>query len=232
MTEEIDAVFLDAGGTMIDLSPPRERVLSKLFSEHGAKYSPEKIAKVLAKADGVFDAEFAMLDGNEETPFWKKYDDFVLSELGYTGDRGHFSKEAGELFDEIIPKVESWAAYPETKTILGMLKKRDLALGVVSNATDLAVRVLDKLDLSKYFDTIVVSVDVGVRKPSPEIFRIAAGRVGVSPGRCLYAGDKLAVDVIGAKRAGMNAVLIDRVGAYPNARCIKGKDLNIFKRFL
>ena len=232
MTEEIDAVMLDAGGTMIDLSPSREQVLSELFSEHGVRISPDKVAKALAKADGAFDAEFAKLDGNDETAFWRKYDDFVLEELGYRGDRQHFSKEAGELFDDLIPKVKNWVAYPDTKPILRMLEKRDLTLGVISNATDLAVRVLDNLELSRYFDTIVLSADVGVRKPSPKIFHIAAEKAGVRPSRCLFAGDKLTVDVVGARKAGMNAVLIDRVGAYPNATCLKGKDLNFFRRFL
>jgi HAD superfamily hydrolase (TIGR01549 family) len=232
MTEEFDAIMLDLGGTMVDLSPPREVVLTGLLSKHGLETPVERTARVLAKADGKFDEDFAKLDGKEETTFWSKYDMFVLKELGFTGDIAHFSKEAGELFDKIIPKVESWAAYPDTKPILEMMEKKDLVLGVVSNATDLAVRVLDNLGLTKYFDTIVVSQEVGVRKPSPEIFRIAAKRAGVSPSRCLYAGDKFSVDVVGAKRAGMNAVLIDRVGAYPNAKCIRGRDLNIFRRFL
>jgi putative hydrolase of the HAD superfamily len=113
-----------------------------------------------------------------------------------------------------------------------MVANRDLVVGVISNATDLARRVLDHLDLSKYFDIMVLSDEVGVRKPSKRIFQIAAEEAGVSPHRCIYAGDKLAVDVVGARSAGMNAVLIDRVGAFPHADCIRGSDLNIFRRFL
>lgn len=232
MTEEIDAVMLDAGGTMIDLSPPRELVLSDLLQKHGLKVEPGSVARVLAKADGIFDAESATLDGKNEGAFWARYDDFILQELGYVGDRRQFSKKASDAFDAIIPKVESWTAYPDTRPMLELLTSRDLVLGVISNATDLARRVLDNLDLTKYFDVVVLSEEVGVRKPSPKIFHIAAERAGVKPSRCLFAGDKLAVDVVGAKGAGMNAILIDRLGAFPDAKCIRGRDLNIFRRFL
>jgi len=232
MTEEIDAILLDAGGTMFDLSPPREKVLSELLAKHGLRAEPARVARVLAKADGAFDSEFAKLDGKHESAFWVKYDGFVLKELGFDGNAKEFSREAEKVFDSIISKVESWVDYPDTRPTLEMLTKRDLTLGVVSNATDLAGRVLDNLGLTKFFDTIVLSDEVGVRKPSPKIFHIAAERAGVRPSRCLFAGDKLAVDVIGASRAGMNAVLIDRVGAFPKADCLRGKDLTIFKRFL
>lgn len=232
MTEEIDAVLFDAGGTLIEMRPPRERVISDVLAQLGFEIGPDAIARALAKADGVFDEDMAMLDGKDETRFWVKYDQYILKELGFKGDAKEFSTLAGRAFDDIVPKTESWVDYPDVRPVLDLLSKRDIALGVVSNATDLAVKVLDNLDLTKYFGAVVWSEDVGVRKPAPKIFHLAANRLGVSPSRCIFAGDKFAVDVVGAKRAGMNAVLIDRLGAYPDANCIKGTDLNVFRRFL
>jgi 2-haloalkanoic acid dehalogenase type II len=231
MTEEIDAIMFDAGGTLIEVRPPREKVFSRVLAKHGGRTEPKRIAALLAKADGRFDSEFAKLDGKNEAAFWSRYDDFVLDELRFKGDRKGFTKDLGETWDNIIPKVESWIDFPEVKSILQTLKKREFKLGVVSNATDLARKVFDNLDLSKYFDFIILSEEVGVRKPSPKIFHLAAAVAGSSPSRSLFVGDKLAVDVIGAKKAGMNAVLVDRVNAYPEAKCIREKDLNFFRRF-
>jgi len=231
MTEELDAILFDAGGTLIDAIPSRETVFSEVLSRYGKKIGSERIAPLLAKADGVFDSEFAKQDGKNEGALWSKYDDFILDELGFRGDRGDLSKELSATWDEIMPKVESWVCYPETESVLEILKVREFKLGVVSNATDLVRRVFDNLGLTRYFDFLVVSDEVGVRKPSPKIFRLAMEMAGTSPGRTLFVGDKLATDVAGAKRAGMNAVLVDRVNAFPDARCLRERDLNFFRRF-
>ncbi|MCJ7463212.1 MAG: hypothetical protein MUO81_00475, partial [Thermoplasmata archaeon] len=93
MTEELDAILFDAGGTLIEAIPPRETVFSKILSRHGKKVDSERIASLLAKADGVFDSEFAKQDGKDEGTLWSKYDDFILDELGFRGDRGDLAKD-------------------------------------------------------------------------------------------------------------------------------------------
>ena len=231
MTEELDAILLDAGGTLIDVTPSRETVFSDVLSRYGKNIKSERIAPLLAKADGVFDSEFAKQDGKNEGTLWSKYDDFILDELGFRGDRGNLAKDLSAAWDETMPKVESWVSYPETESVLEILKEREFKLGVVSNATDLVRRVFDNLGLTKYFDFLVISDEVGVRKPSPRIFHLATEMAGTSPSRSLYVGDKLATDVAGAKRAGMNAVLVDRINAFPDARCLRERDLNFFRRF-
>ena len=231
MTEELDAILFDAGGTLIEAIPPRETVFSKVLSRHDKKVESERIASLLAKADGVFDSEFAKHDGKNEGTLWSKYDDFILDELGFRGDRDNVAKDLSAAWDEIMPKVESWVSYPETESVLEILKEREFKLGVVSNATDLVRRVFDNLGLTKYFDFLVISDEVGVRKPSPKIFHLAMEMAGTSPGRSLFVGDKLATDVAGAKRVGMNAVLVDRVNAFPYATCLRERDLNFFRRF-
>ena len=231
MTEELDAILLDAGGTLIDVTPSRETVFSDVLSRYGKNIESERIAPLLAKADGVFDSEFAKQDGKNEGTLWAKYDHFILDELGFRGDRGNLAKDLSAAWDEIMPRVESWVSYPETESVLEILKERGFKLGVVSNATDLVRRVFDNLGLTKYFDFLVISDEVGVRKPSPRIFHLATEMAGTSPSRSLYVGDKLATDVAGAKRAGMNAVLVDRINAFPDARCLRERDLNFFRRF-
>lgn len=231
MTEELDAILFDAGGTLIEAKPPREAVFSRILSRYGKKVETERIASLLAKADGVFDSAFAKQDGKNEDALWSKYDEFILDELGFRGDRGRLVKDLSAAWDDIMPRVESWISYPETESVLELLSEREFKLGVVSNATDLLRRVLDNLNLTKYFDLLVISDEVGVRKPSPKIFHLALEIAGTSPGRSLFVGDKLATDVAGAKRVGMNAVLVDRVNAFPNAGCLRERDLNFFRRF-
>ena len=232
MTEEIDAIMLDAGGTLIDLRPSREEVFTKVLHLHGSNAKLEDVSRAVARAERVFDDAQAKLDGKDEGVFWNSYDEFVLKRLGFKGDIEKFSKDVSAEFDRVVPEVKNWIAFPDARPLLEDLKKRDFKLGLISNATDLARKVMDNLDFSKYFDFMVLSEEVGVRKPDPRIFLMAAQKANVHPSRAIHIGDRLAIDVLGAKKAGMNAVLIDRMGIYSDVDCLKINSLDAMRRFL
>jgi len=61
---------------------------------------------------------------------------------------------------------------------------------------------------------VVTSQDVGFNKPQPEIFREALRQAGVQAAEAIYVGDQYQIDVIGAKKAGMEGVLLDRGGYF------------------
>ena len=67
------------------------------------------------------------------------------------------------------------------------------------------------------FETVVDSHVVGVEKPDPAIFGIALSRMKAEPGSTVYLGDVPSVDILGARAAGLTAVLLDRHGLYPDA---------------
>lgn len=232
MTEEIDLITFDAGGTLFDMAPTRDEVFVARLSDRFKDLEEARVVAALRKADRTFDQEFAAQDGKNEDSFWRRYDEFVFRELGIRDDSGHMHVELSAAFDELIPKVESWVDFPETKLILERLGRRDFKLGVISNATDLTNRVLENLGLSKYLDFVIVSAEVGYRKPTPEIFRIAGRRGGAPMNRSLHIGDKYAVDVVGASRAGMNAVLLDRDGIYDDLDCIRVRGLSALAAFV
>jgi putative hydrolase of the HAD superfamily len=232
MSEEIDAFLFDAGGTLFDLKPTREEVFQKLLRARGFDVPIDKLISVLASAERRFDEQTATLNGVSEEPFWKQYDKFVLDALGYTSDLELFSKEVSQEFDKLIPEVKSWAEYPDARPLLDVLTQRGFRLGIVSNATDLVRKVLDNLELTSYFHSIVVSEEVGVRKPDPKIFHMAAKELRTPPNRAIYIGDRFTIDVIGAKRAGMNAVLLDRNGSYSDVNCLKVRSLSALRRYL
>lgn len=92
-----------------------------------------------------------------------------------------------------------------------MLKKNKVSrLGVVTNATSAnADLTLAKSGLEQYFATVVTADDItkGHGKPHPDGFLITAARLGVDPEKCVVIGDSM-VDIAGAKRAGMMAILL------------------------
>jgi putative hydrolase of the HAD superfamily len=79
--------------------------------------------------------------------------------------------------------------------------------------------LLNRIGLGMHLDAIVDSHDEGVEKPDPKLFLRALERIGVAPARACYVGDIHAIDVRGARGAGIAPVLIDPVGAYAAPDC-------------
>jgi HAD superfamily hydrolase (TIGR01549 family) len=102
---------------------------------------------------------------------------------------------------------------------LDALKRMGLKLGIVSNTfvnRSSLERQLRELGLLDFFSVQVYSYELHIRKPSPEIFRIAAGKIGEPTGNILFVGDRIDNDILPSLESGMRAALKD---AYTN----KGK---------
>ncbi|MEM1521190.1 MAG: HAD-IA family hydrolase [Candidatus Korarchaeum sp.] len=69
--------------------------------------------------------------------------------------------------------------------------------------------ILNKVNLSDYFNVQVYTDEVHCLKPNPKIFRIALDMLGSSPDSSVHVGDSIGEDLAGAVAAGMAAVLID-----------------------
>jgi HAD superfamily hydrolase (TIGR01509 family) len=104
------------------------------------------------------------------------------------------------------PLAEQATLEPGTHETLSALRSEGYTLALVSN-TFVPGFVLDRhlraLNLLDHFPVRVYSCDVGFRKPDPRIFQIALERVGAQPGECVFVGDNVAADVMGARQAGM-----------------------------
>jgi len=72
---------------------------------------------------------------------------------------------------------------------------------------------------------VIDSAVVGVEKPDPRIFRLALAQAGVPPSAAVYVGDLYSVDVVGARRAGLDAVLLDPRGYWGPRDCILARGL-------
>src|SRR5690606_23321366 len=92
---------------------------------------------------------------------------------------------------------------------------RGLNLGVIANARPTSSRVLLALGFGEYIGFWVISEVVGVEKPHPAIFERALALGGSEPSRALHVGDDYERDFLGARAAGMEAVLLDRDGSGP-----------------
>ena len=95
-------------------------------------------------------------------------------------------------------------------TTLTALRERGYRLGVISNSMSTLdiPRSLEAFGWKDYFDVVILSSTLRIRKPSPEPFLEAARRLHLPPGHCAYVGNRVSKDIVGCKRAGFALGLI------------------------
>lgn len=100
------------------------------------------------------------------------------------------------------------AHHPE---LLARLRGR-VRLAVCSNFShsETARFVLERAELLAHFDPVVISEDVGIRKPRAEIFEAVLSPLGLAPGEVLHVGDSLSADVAGAAALGLRTAWLTR----------------------
>ncbi|MFX1358679.1 MAG: HAD family hydrolase [Promethearchaeota archaeon] len=115
---------------------------------------------------------------------------------------------------------EEWIPFNQTRDTLNkILELQNVKIGVLSNHPNHTTikNLLKKHDLLKYFNTVVTSAKFGKRKPNSDIFYHTLERMGLKNDEgssVLMVGDEYA-DIIGAKRAGLQAVLFEREYKFP-----------------
>ncbi|WP_269800632.1 HAD family hydrolase [Macrococcoides caseolyticum] len=103
----------------------------------------------------------------------------------------------------IIPMENSYE-------ILMFLRNKNIKLGIITNGkTSLQKMNIDALNLTDFFDVILISEEVGYKKPQPEIFLKSLKMLDVESHETLFIGDHVENDIKGAKNAGIMALLFD-----------------------
>jgi len=229
----IRAVFLDAGNTL--MFPRLEDIIADL-KEHGHSATPDDFYAAERLAKQKLDAWLWPQIRRGEVPtqidyyYWSEY----LRE--FTGRLGAPESEPGDLTNLLIKSfsnIELWSrVMPDTPAFLEWLLAQGYFLGVISNSTGTLEGQLVRLGLARYFQAILDSAIVGIQKPHPGIFKLALQRAGVEGSEAVFVGDTYATDVGGAQLAGLTGVLMDGVGAYPDAACPRISSLPELERIL
>jgi 2-haloalkanoic acid dehalogenase type II len=191
---DIDAVTLDAYGTLVRLVDPMDEI-GQLLRARGVDRSREQIAAAF-EAEAVFYSAHTVRGGDAETlrSFREDSASVFLDSVGAGLDPGEFAPAYVEaLRFEVIPGVI------ET---LERLRLLGVELAVVANWDISVHEQLARFGLASFFRTIVSSAEVGVMKPDATIFHVALERLGIPPDRAMHVGDH-AVDEAGARAAGM-----------------------------
>ena len=130
-------------------------------------------------------------------------------------------RSAGFNDEKILARISStlyrefstasyWEVYPEAPEVLDHLKKRNYRLAVISNFDERLDTILEGLCLKNYFDFVACSFDVGICKPSPQIFELVLSNFGVKAQETLHIGDNVELDYKPAVHLGLKSMIVDR----------------------
>jgi HAD superfamily hydrolase (TIGR01509 family) len=210
----LETLFLDAGGVL--LYPNWWRV-SAALNARGVRISPEALARADPPARRELDDMRTIGMTTDASRGWLFFD-LILKHAGVAPSDAtataladlHAYHRASNLW-EYVP--------PDVVPALEALKALRLRLVVVSNANGTLRAHMDRLKLTRYFDCVLDSADEGVEKPDPRFFQIALERSGAARDTTVHVGDLYHVDVLGARSAGLRAVLLDEANLRPDADC-------------
>lgn len=204
------AVLLDALGTLLELEDPGPPLVAELAAR-GAAVTLEQARQAV-----LVEMTYYRAHHDEAT------DPGRLAEL--RGRCARVLRDAlpaparslglEELTEALLAALR-FRPYPEVPEALRALRADGLTLVVLSNWDVSLHDQLAATGLGALVDAAVSSAEVGVAKPSPQIYARALERAGVEAGAALMVGDSLDTDVVGARAAGIAAVLVDRWGTRP-----------------
>lgn len=195
-------IFFDVGNTL--LFPNRARMLAPLPVDRHPTLAAWQALERRTKHE--FDQ--GMIKGKVDHGFWWTFHTYLLQGLNALDDG---------VRDALVANTQNSANWdqilPGTRDALERIR-RDYPIAVISNADGKIDAVLQRCGIVDCFASITDSGNVGQEKPHPAIFEAALREMRAEPAESLYVGDVYSVDYVGARKAGMQAVLFDVAGAY------------------
>ena len=225
---QIDTVFLDVGNTLISID--FDWVASELTARQYA-CDPETLRRAEAASRPAYSKRLFVDGLPAGTDLFAEYLRSILGQLAVT------AALPAPAFDELIRELRPvfrpdgranrlWrSVMPRVPEALDRLRTCGLSLVVVSNSDGTVESSLEAAGLRPYLTAVIDSALVGYDKPDPRIFTSALERVGAAPERTLHVGDLYHADVVGARSAGVHAILLDPYGDWSNVDCPTAPDL-------
>ena len=212
-------VFFDLGNTLIyfdgdwtETAIRAQAAIAQSLTRHGFQVDEPEFAQQFGQAMLQYtqDRRNDLLEPTTSSVLKKVLKDFAIDNV---------SEEvfADLLKDYYAVSEERWKLSEDTHPTLQRIHEQGLRMGLISNAADAANvrRQIGSADIGSFFDLVLISSEVGIRKPHREIFQKALDHFQVDPTKALMVGDLLEADILGARNAGMASVWLTRWGRNP-----------------
>ncbi len=208
MVGKLKALFLDSGGVITRLLTPKPAIFFEACRAKGMDVLREAIDRAFEACDALLSTKEALFLDD----YGRFHEEYLRIFRKETGLGGRF-EGVDEEYMRLLQSRRHRALYEDVLPALQAMDGRDLRLGVITNASRGIISLLLHLGVAPYFEVIVASGLVGCEKPQREIFEVALEALDVAPEEAVHVGDSYYYDYLGATRAGLQGVLLDRNGS-------------------
>ncbi len=224
---ELDTIFFDAGNTFLSMDFDR---VAAVAADLGLMCAGSHLERAEAAARPALSAALAGGRSTEGGSAFRFYLEAILSGLPADCSDGVELKEMATALAErlFVPGRNDllWnRRLPGRRVALERIRSLGYRMVVVSNSDGSMRRNVESIGFAQLFDALIDSSVVGFEKPDPRIFHVALETIGARPDSTVHVGDLYAADVVGARAAGVHAVLLDPWNDWPEVDCPKVADL-------
>jgi putative hydrolase of the HAD superfamily len=219
----VRAVIFDAGNTLLRMN---YRIIADHLRTRGRVTSQDLVEEAELRARVRLDPHLAPgASSTESAVTHGRYLRYLLEHLDIT-DEAEIDAIARWRRGYNLP-VGLWnRADPEALGAIRRVREAGLVAGVISNSNGSVRSILEETGLAAHLHFIIDSSVVGVEKPDPRIFHLGLREAGVAPAEAVYVGDLYSVDVLGARAAGLDGILLDPRGFWAPRDCRLARGLD------
>ena len=217
----IRAVLFDAGHTLLELD---YAMLTAQLVARGHRVSERQVVEAERRARLRLDGEQAAQPTRARLGAGR-YLRYLLGGLGIPGEEDVAAITAWRRGFN-LPVGLCHQADAQAVDALTHLRAAGMITGVISNSNGSVRQALERAGLAPLLDFVIDSTVVGVAKPDPRVFALGLQAAGVQAHEAVYIGDSYFVDVIGARGAGLGAVLFDPGGVWGARDCLSATGLS------
>lgn len=198
------AVLFDLGGTLVKTADIPD-IFRRILEIYGVKVTANQILEAHKANENNVDALEGQLKMGKQ--FWDKWNQTVVESIGIQQN----SRFLGERISELWWDYADLTLYPDVEETLIILKSKGIKIGIVTNGFRYDYeQILEKLGLSDQFEVVVGADTCNCGKPDTEIFLYAVDKLGLEPREVVFVGNEYRYDYLGATRAGLKPLMIDR----------------------
>jgi HAD superfamily hydrolase (TIGR01549 family) len=220
MSTRFQTAFLDAGGVLVH---PNWQRAADALARHGVFVEPGALADAEPAVKRSLDVAPTVRATNDSQRGFL-YFDLILKGAGITrSDATDAALAELKAFNDIDGAWD--VIFPDAVTTLVRLREAGLRIVVVSNSNGTLRRLFERIGLALHVDLLIDSTEEHVEKPDPRLFEIALARSGADRTTTIHCGDLYEIDVVGARAAGLPAVLVDTAGIYGMIDCPRVRSL-------
>jgi HAD superfamily hydrolase (TIGR01549 family) len=213
----MSTIFLDLGGTLVDIRPTYHEPIYYILLKNGYDVELKNVYRAVSKYLGK--SNLPAVEGNPVIDVEE-----ILKIMNMKVDPSTMQELLSLKFSSSF-----YTLYHDTIPFLTFMKNKGYKIIVITNASKKVNEIIKNTGISEYLNGLVASYSFGKVKPDPEIFKEGiriAGETGY------YVGDLFEVDYLGAAKAGLEPILLDRNGFYDDIDVRKAKSLTeILKLF-